>query len=78
MAEASSEPPHACTELKAEKILVWCAKSPDVTASVWHPLYVGHRAYRIVAKGGGGRPAYARIEKPMRVVDRAVLRDAVE
>jgi hypothetical protein len=68
---------HFCTELRAEKIMVWCAKRPHVFDNELHPLYRNHRAYRVIAKGEGGRPAYARVETPWRVIDREALRRAV-
>ncbi len=69
-----TDPLHVCTEIRGEKVLIWCAKHPDVRPNVMHPDYANHRAYSVAARGGGGRLVLARVEKPARILDRALLR----
>jgi len=67
---------HVCSELRAERLLIWCPKNPAVYSDDRHPLYSNHRAYKIVARGDGGRPAFAMVEKPWRTIDRSALHQA--
>lgn len=65
---------HVCSEIKGEKILVWASKRPTIYDNDRHPLYTNHRAFKVVALGGGGRPAYAKVERGWRIINKDGLR----
>lgn len=61
--------------IRGEKILVWSPKRPTISENERSPLWSNHRAYKTTLKGEGGRPVYAEVEKPWRVLDREKLKN---
>ncbi len=66
-------PGHICQEIRGEKILLWCPDYPRVHDNDRSPIWGGHRAYKVTATGGGGRPAYAKVVIPWNIIDREGL-----